>query len=83
MIKSMSHLLPVALVLATCSFTDLSQQPTCQSNDCDNCCVTSDYCSSEHPLIDEDRECRSRSQPLPLETPLLPGLEYCPFDFDI
>ena len=84
MIKSlsMSSLLPVALVLVTCSFTSLSQQLTCQSNGCDSCCVTSDFCGTEHNLISEDRQCSSRSLSLPLDTPLITGVEYCPFDPD-
>ena len=83
MIKSlsMSSLLPVALVLATCSFTSRSQQLTCQSSGCESYCVTSDYCSTEHTIFSEDRQCSSRSLPS-LDTPSIPGLEYCPFDPD-
>ena len=72
-----SSLLQVALILTTCS---LAQQLVCQSNDCDRCCVTSDFCSAEHTLISEEEQCRyrnSRSSPV---TPMIPGLEFCPFD---
>ena len=30
---------------------------------------------TEHTLISEDRQCRSRSQSLPVGTPLIPSLE--------
>ena len=80
MIKSFS-VLPVVLVFATRSFICLSQQLTCQSNGYDSCRTTSDFCSTEHTFVSEDKECGSLLVPLPLETPLIPGLQLCPFDF--
>ena len=76
----MCSLLPVALVFVTCSFVSLAQQPICQSNGCDGCCVTSNLCNTEHTLTSEEHQCRSDSH-LSFETPLIPGLQFCPFDF--
>ncbi len=53
----------------------------CQSNDCDGCCVTSDYCSTEHNFIGETEECRMRSPRPSPETPSASNLEVCEFDF--
>lgn len=79
MIKSFS-MLPVVLVFATHSFIYLSQRLTCQSNGCDSCCTTSDFCSTEHTIVSEHEECVS--SPLPLETPEISDhLEHCPLDF--
>ena len=77
----MSTLLPVALIFTTYSFVSLAQQLTCQSNGCEGCCVTSDFCSTEHSLTSEVNECYRQSPRPPSETPLIPGLQYCPFDF--
>ena len=81
MIKSLSvWSFTQVLLFVTCNLC-LAQQPTCQSNDCDGtdwCCVASDYCTTEHTLI-EDQHCRNPSQRLPSETPLIPGVEYCPY----
>ena len=51
----------------------------CHSNGCDGCCVTSEYCNTEHTLVSESHQCQI---PGSLETPpLIPGVEYCPYDF--
>ena len=83
MIKSLSmrSLLPVALIFGTCSFVSLEQQLACRSNGCKGCCNTSDLCSTEHTLTSEVSECRGHNPPPPPETPLIPGLQLCPFDF--
>ena len=63
-------------------YTFVSQaQVICQSNGHNSSCVTSDYCSTEHTLISEDIQCSSHSSPSS-DTPLIPGLEICPFDPD-
>ena len=86
MIKSLSmcSFLQV-LVFVTCSLHCLAQQPTCQSNDCngtqDGCCSASDYCSTERTLIKEHVHCNIPFRHLPSETPLVHGLEHCPFNF--
>ena len=70
-------LLFAALLFSFYTFVS-GAQVVCQSNGCDECCVTSDYCSTEHTLVSEDRQCRT---PYLRETPLIPGLQHCPFDF--
>ena len=45
------------------------------------CCVTSDSCSIEHTLASEDSLCRSLCSHPSFETPLIAGLQCCPFDF--
>ena len=70
------------MLFSFCTFTRVSEAKViCQSNDCNGCCVTSDFCSIEHTFINETQEClRHSPRPSPI-TPLVSGLENCEYDF--
>ena len=73
---STCSLLCAALLLSFYIFAS-EAQVICQSSGCDGCCVTSEYCSTEHTLVNEANDCTSPPSP---ETPMIPGLEPCPYD---
>ena len=80
MIKPHRVLHVVLVFVIYCSFVRPGQQPTCHSNGCDGCCSSSDRCTTEHTFIRETGECLHHfPRPSPI-TPLVPGLELCPFD---
>ena len=74
-------LLFTTLLFSFCTFVSgADSEVICRSNDCNGCCVTSDFCSIENTFLTETQECQRRS-PRPLAiTPLVSGLENCPFD---
>ena len=74
-------LLFTTLLFSFCTFvSEADSEVICRSNDCNGCCVTSDFCSIENTFLTETQECQRRS-PRPLAiTPLVSGLENCPFD---
>ena len=76
---STCSLLFAALLFSFCTFVS-EAEVVCWSNDCDGCCVTSEFCSTEHTLIGEKDECRMRSPSPSPETPLVSDLQLCPFD---
>ena len=72
-------LLFATLLFSFCTFVS-EAEVICRSNDCNGCCVTSDFCSIEHTFLTEIQECQRRSPRSSPITPLVSGLENCEFD---